>query len=78
MCMRSSICSGFMLFRPFALVLCVLHGESSKRLATPRNTKDKKHLQSTQSALCNYPIGPTDKPHRPSTKHYRKDSPGDA
>ena len=28
---------------------CVLHGESSKRLATPRNTKDKKHLQSTQS-----------------------------
>ena len=30
--------------------VCVLHGESSKRLATPRNTKDKKHLQSTQSA----------------------------
>ena len=28
----------------------VLHGESSKRLASPRNTKDKKHLQSTQSA----------------------------
>ena len=28
----------------------VLHGESSKRLATPSNTKDKKHLQSTQSA----------------------------
>ena len=28
----------------------VLHGEISKRLATPRNTKDKKHLQSTQSA----------------------------
>ena len=28
----------------------VLHGESSKRLATPRNTKDKKHLQSIQSA----------------------------
>ena len=27
--------------------LLVLHGESSKRLATPRNTKDKKHLQST-------------------------------
>ena len=25
-------------------VLSVLHGESSKRLATPRNTKDKKHL----------------------------------
>ena len=32
--------------RPFA----VLRGESSKRLATPRNTKDKKHLQSIQSA----------------------------
>ena len=30
--------------------LIVSHGESSKRLATPRNTKDKKHLQSTQSA----------------------------
>ena len=28
----------------------VLHGESSKRLAAPRTTKDKKHLQSTQSA----------------------------
>ena len=28
----------------------VLYGEISKRLATPRNTKDKKHLQSTQSA----------------------------
>ena len=31
--------------------MCVLHGESSKRLATPRNTKkNKKHLQSTQLA----------------------------
>ena len=27
----------------------VLHGESSKRLALPRITKDRKHLQSTQS-----------------------------
>ena len=26
------------------------HGEGSKRLASPRNTKDRKHLQSTQSA----------------------------
>ena len=25
-----------------------LHGESFKRLAPPRNTKDRKHLQSTQ------------------------------
>ena len=30
-------------------VLSVLHGESSKRLAPPRNTKDRKNLQSTQS-----------------------------
>ena len=29
----------------------VLHGESSKRLAPPRNTKDRKHLQSTQSTV---------------------------
>ena len=28
----------------------VLHGDSSKPLATHRNTKNKKHLQSTQSA----------------------------
>ena len=48
----------------------VLHGESSQRLAPPRNPKDTKHLQ-----LIN-PIDPTDTPHRPSTKHYRKDSPG--
>ena len=32
-----------------AQVYSVLHGESSKRLATQRNTKNKKHLQSTQS-----------------------------
>ena len=29
----------------------VLHGESSKRVAPPRNTKDRKHLQSTQSTV---------------------------
>ena len=29
----------------------VLHGESSKRLAPPRNTKDRKHLQDTQSTV---------------------------
>ena len=44
--------------------LRVLHGESSKRLAPPRNTKDRKHLIN--------PIDPTDTPHRPSTKHYRR------
>ena len=28
-------------------LLSVLHGESSTRLAPPRNAKDRKHLQST-------------------------------
>ena len=37
--------------RAWLLCWLVLHGESSKRLASPRNTKDRKHLQSTQSAL---------------------------
>ena len=32
------------------VVSVVLHGESSNRLAMPRNTKYKKHLQSTQLA----------------------------
>ena len=27
------------------IIACVLHGESSKRLASPRNTKDQNHLQ---------------------------------
>ena len=35
-------------FYPFTLVL---HGESSKRLAPPRNTQDRKNLQSTQSTI---------------------------
>ena len=43
----------------------MLHGESSKRLATPRNTKDKKHLQSTQSAQPTQPTNLTDQ--APST-----------
>ena len=38
----------------------VLHGESSKCLAPPRNTKDRKHLQSTQS---------TGNRHTSQTKH---------
>ena len=42
----------------------VLRGESSKRLATPRNTKKKQETPTIN------PIGPTDKPHRPRTKHY--------
>ena len=32
----------------------VLHGESSKRLATPRNTKDKKHLQSCHTVVSRH------------------------
>ena len=44
---------------------CVSRGESSKRLAPPRNTKDRKHLQSTQSAQ---PTHLTDK--APSRQRY--------
>ena len=43
-----------MLFYPACATVweqCVLHGGSSKRLAPPRNTKDRKHLQSTQSTV---------------------------
>ena len=47
----------------------VLHGESFKRLAPPRNTKDRKHLQSAQRST-------TGTTQRPSTRHYRKGSPG--
>ena len=49
-------------FHPFSIVL---HGESYKCLAPLRNTKDRKHLQTT-----------TDTSHRPSTWHYRKRNPG--
>ena len=47
----------------------VLHGESSKRLGPLRNTKDRKRLRSTQRPS-------TGTTHRPSTRHYRKGSPG--
>ena len=33
------------------LLFMLLHGESSKRLAPPRNTENRKHLQSTQSTV---------------------------
>ena len=36
---------------PLLVPLCVLHGESSKRLAPPRNTKDRKHLQAAQTTV---------------------------
>ena len=42
---RTHVASGLCLFSAAARSLPVLHGESSKRLASPRNTKDKKHLQ---------------------------------
>ena len=41
---------------------CINHGESSKRLAQPRNTKDRKHLQPT-SATVNWLMWPMDMCH---------------
>ena len=47
----------------------MLHGERSKRVAPPKNTKDKN--------TYNQPKRPsTGTSHRPSTRHYRKGSPG--
>ena len=40
----------FVPFMMFRRCQAVLHGESSKRLARP-NTKDKAHLQSTQTTV---------------------------
>ena len=51
-----------------------LYGVTRRKLQTPGNAEEHK-IQETSTIN---PIGPTDKPHRPSTKHYRKDSPGDA
>ena len=45
-----------------------------RKLQTPGNAEEHKR----QETPTINPIGPTDTPHRPSTKHYRKDSPGDA
>ena len=53
-----------MLCRSWRCQACVLHGESSKRPAPPRNTKDRKHLQSSQTTTT----------HIPSTWHNRKGS----
>ena len=51
---------------------CVLHGESFKRLGPPKNA------QKTGNTY-NQPNRPTtDTPHRPTTKHYREGSPGEA
>ena len=51
-----------------------MHGVTRRKLQTPGNAEEHKR----QETPTINPIGPTDKPHRPSTKHYRKDSPGDA
>ena len=45
-----------------------------RKLQTPGNAEEHKK----QETPTVNPIGPTDKPHRPRTKHYRKDSPRDA
>ena len=45
-----------------------------RKLQTPGNAEEHKR----QETPTINPIGPTDKPHRPSPKHYRKDSLGDA
>ena len=45
-----------------------------RKLETPGNAEE----HTRQETPTINPIGPTDKLHRPSTKHYRKDSPGDA
>ena len=50
--------------------LCV----TRRKLQTPGNAEEHKR----QETPTINPIGPTDKPHRPSTKQYRKDSLGDA
>ena len=46
-----------------------------RKLQTPGNAEEHKKKQETPTIN---PIGPTAKPHRPRTKHYRKDSLGDA
>ena len=46
-----------------------------RKLQTPGTAEEHKKNPGTPTIN---PIGPTDKPHRPRTKHYRKDSLGDA
>ena len=57
---------------PHALLLhCLLQCVVTRRkLQTPGNAEEHKR----QETPTINPIGPTDKPHRPSTKHCRKDS----
>ena len=61
---------GGRLVEPKANRVCV----TRRKLQTPGNAEEYKR----QETPTINPIGPTDKPHRPSTKHYRKDSLGDA
>ena len=51
-----------------------VEGVTRRKLQTPGNAEEHKR----QETPTINPIGPADKSHRPSTKHYRKDSPGDA
>ena len=75
--------------RNLSRLACLL-GPAERCLALPRlarisvcytekapNAWQCRGTQKTRSPTIN-PIGPTDKPHRLSTKHNRKDSPGDA
>ena len=47
----TSVTGSFQDAHALLVLLLVLHGESSKRLAPPRNTKHRKHLQSTQTTV---------------------------
>ena len=49
-------------------------GVTRRKLQTPGTAEEHKR----QETPTVNPIDPTDTPHRPSTKHNRKDSPGDA
>ena len=55
---------------------CFFGCVTRRKLQTPGNAEE--HTQKKQETPTINPIGPTDKPHRPRTKHYRKDSLGDA
>ena len=56
-------------------VLVVRECVTRRKLQTPGNAEE--HKKKKQETPTINPIGPTDKPHRPRTKHYRKDSLGD-
>ena len=51
-----------------------INGVTRRKLQTPGIAEEHKR----QETPTINPIGPTDAPQRPSTKHYQKESPGDA